>query len=55
LAEFNEKLRAYIYQHNNTVHSSTKVTPLERFLTTKKHILSLNLRSGWTNASTTES
>jgi hypothetical protein len=38
LAEFNEMLRAYIYQHNNTVYSSTKVTPLERFLTTKEHI-----------------
>ena len=38
LAEFNELLSAYIYQHNTTVHSSTKETPLDRFMRTGNHI-----------------
>jgi len=38
LAEFNELLQAYIYQHNSTVHSSIKETPLDRFLRTREHI-----------------
>ena len=38
LSEFNELLSAYIYQHNTTVHSSTKETPLDRFLRTREHI-----------------
>jgi len=38
LAEFNELLQAYIYQHNTTVHSSLKETPLDRFLRTRDHI-----------------
>ena len=38
LAEFNEKLAAYIRQHNTTVHSATGETPVERFMRTKGHI-----------------
>jgi transposase InsO family protein len=38
LAEFNEMLSAYIYQHNTTIHSSINETPLERFMRTKEHI-----------------
>ena len=38
LSEFNELLSAYIYQHNTTVHSSTKETPLDRFMRTGNHI-----------------
>ena len=38
LAEFNELLLAYIYQHNTTVHSSLKETPLDRFMRTREHI-----------------
>ena len=38
LAKFNELLSAYIYQHNSTVHSSLKETPLDRFLRTRDHI-----------------
>lgn len=36
--EFNEELRNYIHQHNSTVHSTTKETPMNRFLATKSHI-----------------
>jgi transposase InsO family protein len=38
LAEFNEMLSEYIYQYNTTVHSSTKDTPLDRFLRTRETI-----------------
>jgi transposase InsO family protein len=38
LTEFNELLKAYIYQHNTTVHSSIKETPLDRFMRTREHI-----------------
>ena len=35
LAEFNDMLASYIHQHNTTVHSSTKETPLDRFMRTR--------------------
>lgn len=38
LDEFNQLLRDYIYQHNSTVHSATKETPMDRFLRTREHI-----------------
>ena len=38
LDEFNQLLRDYIYQHNSTVHSATKETPMDRFLHTREHI-----------------
>jgi hypothetical protein len=38
LSQFNELLQAYIYQHNTTVHSAIKETPLDRFLRTREHI-----------------
>lgn len=38
LDAFNERLSAYIHQHNTTVHSATKVSPLDRFLRTRDHI-----------------
>ena len=38
LEEFNEKLAAYIRQHNTTVHSATGETPVDRFMRTKDHI-----------------
>lgn len=38
LAEFNELLQSYIHQHNTTIHSSTKESPLDRFLRTRNHI-----------------
>jgi len=38
LAEFNEMLSEYIYQHNTTIHSSLKETPLDRFMRTREHI-----------------
>lgn len=38
LSAFNELLSCYIHQHNTTVHSATKKTPLDRFLHTKEHI-----------------
>lgn len=38
LNEFNEELRTYIHQHNSTIHSTTKETPMNRFLSTKSHI-----------------
>ena len=38
LSEFNELLSEYIHRHNTTVHSSTKETPLDRFLRTRDHI-----------------
>lgn len=38
LEEFNDLLSSYIHQHNTTVHSATKESPLDRFLRTKEHI-----------------
>lgn len=38
LGEFNERLKAYIHQHNTTIHSATKESPLDRFLRTRGHI-----------------
>lgn len=38
LQEFNEDLAAYIRKHNTTVHSSTKETPLDRFMKTNSYI-----------------
>lgn len=38
LDEFNQLLRDYIREHNSTVHSSTRETPMDRFLKTKDHI-----------------
>ena len=38
LDEFNNKLDAYIRQHNTTVHSATGETPVDRFLRTKDHV-----------------
>lgn len=38
LAEFNELLASYIHQHNTTIHSAIKETPLDRFLRTRAHI-----------------
>jgi transposase InsO family protein len=38
LAEFNEELASYIRTHNTTIHSTTKQTPLDRFLASKEHI-----------------
>lgn len=38
LAEFNDSLKAYIRQHNTTLHSATKETPVDRFLKTNDHI-----------------
>lgn len=38
LEEFNQMLRDYIYKHNSTIHSTTKETPVDRFLNTKDHI-----------------
>ena len=38
LDEFNRLLASYIYQHNTTVHSSIKETPLDRFMRTRAHI-----------------
>ena len=38
LSEFNELLSTYIHQHNTTIHSSIKETPLDRFLRTRDHI-----------------
>lgn len=38
LKEFNEELAAYIRKHNTTIHSTTKQTPLDRFLLTKGRI-----------------
>ncbi len=38
LAEFNEELASYIRTHNTTIHSTTKETPLDRFLSSKEHI-----------------
>ena len=38
LSEFNKMLREYIRTHNTTIHSSTGVTPLNRFISTKEHI-----------------
>jgi transposase InsO family protein len=38
LAQFNELLAAYIHQHNTTVHSAIKETPLDRFMRTRSHI-----------------
>ena len=38
LEEFNELLKDYIHRHNTTIHSSTKESPLDRFLRTKEHI-----------------
>lgn len=38
LKEFNEELAAYIRRHNTTIHSTTRQTPLDRFLLTKGRI-----------------
>jgi len=38
LGEFNELLGTYVHNHNTTVHSSTKETPLARFMRTREHI-----------------
>jgi transposase InsO family protein len=38
LAAFNELLSEYIHRHNNTIHSATRETPLERFMRTRNHI-----------------
>jgi transposase InsO family protein len=38
LDHFNDLLADYIRQHNTTVHSSTKQTPLDRFITTQDRI-----------------
>ena len=38
LEQFNESLRAYIRQHNTTVHSGTGETPLNRYLKTQNHV-----------------
>jgi len=38
LDEFNQMLREYIYQHNSTIHSATKETPMDRFIKTRDHI-----------------
>lgn len=38
LAEFNKELSSYIRKHNTTVHSTTKETPLDRFIKTSSHI-----------------
>ncbi len=38
LEEFNHMLRAYIRKHNTTVHSVTRQTPLERYLSTNARV-----------------
>ena len=38
LESFNDSLADYIRRHNTTVHSSTKETPLDRFMRTQNHI-----------------
>lgn len=38
LEEFNDLLQTYIHQHNTTLHSATKESPLDRFLRTRDHI-----------------
>jgi len=40
LAEFNEELARYIRTHNTTIHSATKQTPLDRFVSTNGRISS---------------
>jgi transposase InsO family protein len=37
LEEFNHLLQDYIRQHNTTLHSTTRQTPLERYQNTKSH------------------
>lgn len=50
LEEFNEMLRDYIRQHNTTVHSSTGVTPMERYLASN-HRVKLPKSAEWLNES----
>lgn len=38
LEEFNTELYAYIRKHNTTIHSTTKQTPLDRFMSTNSNI-----------------
>ncbi len=45
LDAFNDLLMDYIRQHNLTIHSGTKQTPLERYQNTKKHIRPVSSRT----------